>query len=305
MGAIRHVASSRVLPLAADQLVGREKIADLRVDNPKVSAQHARIRYRDGCWQVLDLGSRNGTYLYDRRLDAGEPTTLKRGAEIAFGDPNDVWTLDDDGPATAVVVPEDGSSPVAAVDGKLAVGDERKVVLERQREGRWVLEKPDGDVDSVHDYQLITSGGKRYRFRTDAKVDETKEDRPQPPKIDEVQIRFTVSRDEEHVDVALGHAGGVIELPASNHYYLLLVLARQRLDDREQEGLQERDQGWMYAHDLGKKLGMSPEHLNVTVFRVRKALERSGVVEAARIVERRRTTGQLRIGTDKFIIRTG
>lgn len=302
MGAIRHVASDKLVPLAADQLVGRERIADLRLENPKVSAQHARIRYRNASWEVLDLGSRNGTYLFDRRLSAGERAPMKRGAEVAFGDATDVWTLVDDGPPTAVAVPEDGSSPVAAVNGKMELGDGAQLVVERSPEGRWMVEKGD-EVDSVHDQQLITSEGKRYRFRSDAVVDETRQDKPPPPTIDQVQIRFTVSRDEEHVDLALAHAGGVIELPHSNHYYLLLVLARQREEDRSQPELNERDQGWMYAHDLAKNLGMSAEHLNVTVFRVRKAFERSGVQEGARIIERRRTTGQLRIGSQQFLIR--
>jgi len=34
-----------------------------------VSALHAELSYEDGAWRLADLGSRNGTYVNDRRLE--------------------------------------------------------------------------------------------------------------------------------------------------------------------------------------------------------------------------------------------
>ena len=49
-----------------------------------VSAHHAELLYRDGAWRLADLGSRNGTYLNDRRLDA--PAGLGAGDVIGLGE---------------------------------------------------------------------------------------------------------------------------------------------------------------------------------------------------------------------------
>ena len=49
-----------------------------------VSALHAELRYEDGAWRLADLGSRNGTYVNDRRLDA--PAVLGPGDVIGLGE---------------------------------------------------------------------------------------------------------------------------------------------------------------------------------------------------------------------------
>jgi len=49
-----------------------------------VSALHAELRYEDGAWRLADLGSRNGTYVNDRRLDA--PVVLGPGDVIGLGE---------------------------------------------------------------------------------------------------------------------------------------------------------------------------------------------------------------------------
>ena len=57
----------------------------IRSDDRTVSRQHARIDYlnRPSGFVVTDLGSRNGVYVNDRRIDA--PTLLQPGDRIAFG----------------------------------------------------------------------------------------------------------------------------------------------------------------------------------------------------------------------------
>ncbi|HEY3280117.1 MAG TPA: FHA domain-containing protein [Gemmatimonadales bacterium] len=51
-----------------------------------VSGRHAEIRYEGTSWAVVDLGSRNGTYLNGRRLAATTPTPLKTGDLIRLGE---------------------------------------------------------------------------------------------------------------------------------------------------------------------------------------------------------------------------
>ena len=51
-----------------------------------VSTRHAEIRWEGDRWLLTDLGSRNGTYLNGRRLDASSPAGLKAGDVIRLGD---------------------------------------------------------------------------------------------------------------------------------------------------------------------------------------------------------------------------
>ena len=65
-------------------VVGRDDDAALRVDEPLVSRQHARLEPRDGGWWVVDLGSTNYTrvngdvVLRERELEDGDELQFAR-----------------------------------------------------------------------------------------------------------------------------------------------------------------------------------------------------------------------------------
>lgn len=66
--------------------VGREVGVELRFDpdqDLEVSARHANITCQNSAWQIHDLGSRNGTFLNDRRITGS--ATLRDGNRIGFG----------------------------------------------------------------------------------------------------------------------------------------------------------------------------------------------------------------------------
>lgn len=44
-------------------LLGRHDDCDIRVQESFVSRQHAHIKWRDGQWYLIDLDSRNGTFI--------------------------------------------------------------------------------------------------------------------------------------------------------------------------------------------------------------------------------------------------
>lgn len=67
-------------------LVGRAEGAQLRLDPDQdlhVSAQHARLLRRSDAWWVVDLGSRNGTWLNGQRVE--EPVPLHPGMRVRLG----------------------------------------------------------------------------------------------------------------------------------------------------------------------------------------------------------------------------
>jgi DNA-binding winged helix-turn-helix (wHTH) protein len=74
----------RDYPLAeGDNLLGRDEDCVVALPSGKVSRRHARIRLTKGEALLEDLGSKNGTYVGDRRVEA--PTALADGDEIRLG----------------------------------------------------------------------------------------------------------------------------------------------------------------------------------------------------------------------------
>ncbi|MBX3061238.1 MAG: FHA domain-containing protein [Anaerolineae bacterium] len=66
-------------------LIGRYAPANLVIASPRISRQHARIvRTAVGVYELLDLGSQNGTFVNGRQLDH-HPHALQDGDEIVLG----------------------------------------------------------------------------------------------------------------------------------------------------------------------------------------------------------------------------
>jgi hypothetical protein len=76
-------AKPRAMYLATNTVVGRGAECDLRLDDTFVSQEHARIFAKDGSWYVEDLGSTNGTYLDQQRVQG--PLLVGPGQPIRIG----------------------------------------------------------------------------------------------------------------------------------------------------------------------------------------------------------------------------
>lgn len=55
--------AARQYELLAETHIGRASDNDIVLVDDCVSGRHARIGFRDGCWWLQDLSSRNGTFL--------------------------------------------------------------------------------------------------------------------------------------------------------------------------------------------------------------------------------------------------
>jgi len=75
---------SRTITLReGDNIIGRDEGAAVRVDSSNVSRQHARIRVSGATATIEDLGSKNGTFVGEGRVES--PRLLEDGDEIRVG----------------------------------------------------------------------------------------------------------------------------------------------------------------------------------------------------------------------------
>ncbi|GAA4217851.1 FHA domain-containing protein [Actinocatenispora rupis] len=81
--AVRGPSVGTRYPVAADTVtIGRNPGSDIRLDHVTVSRRHAEVHRTGGRFSVADLGSLNGTYVNQERV---ESATLEDGDELQIG----------------------------------------------------------------------------------------------------------------------------------------------------------------------------------------------------------------------------
>jgi hypothetical protein len=74
---------TRISLTGAPVLIGRAGDSTLVLTDDYASTRHARISLQDGRWVAEDLGSTNGTYLGQRKLDG--PVPMDMGVPLRIG----------------------------------------------------------------------------------------------------------------------------------------------------------------------------------------------------------------------------
>lgn len=78
--------------------IGRRSGNEIVIPDPYVSGNHATIMIEGDTASITDIGSANGTYINDARLEAGESATLSEGDTIRFArvDLRFEWVVQDE-----------------------------------------------------------------------------------------------------------------------------------------------------------------------------------------------------------------
>jgi pSer/pThr/pTyr-binding forkhead associated (FHA) protein len=66
-------------------LAGRDPSCRLVTEDPSVSRRHAELILEGGTLYLRDLGSSNGTFIGENKLNPNEPVELHPGDEIVMG----------------------------------------------------------------------------------------------------------------------------------------------------------------------------------------------------------------------------
>ncbi len=284
-------------PIEPRLLVGRSKGCALRLQGTYVSSTHATIAWTGHRWEIRDLGSRNGTFVDGVRLKGGLSVPLHSGTRVAFGDPEAPWEVVDDAPPAVMAT--------HVVSGEIRAGEADLLVLP-SAEGpevcvyddgtSWRFERGDGQGEVIADGAVVGTSQGAWRIQLPVIMDGT-------PLLKSslslalAEFRFEVSQNEERVDITIVGNGTVVRVPPREHAYVLLTLARARLQDAH---LGPGLRGWRDRDQLERMLVLDSRALNMAIYRARQQLSGLGLANAAGVVEVRHR--QRRLGTDRVSI---
>ena len=304
MSTLRHLASDRIERLSGEHSIGRSRSNRLVLADRRASSRHAMLRWIDGAWQVADLGSHNGTFVDGRKLEPGERVVITAGTRVSFGCPDEPWTLEADVAPVLHALGDDGTLVEASEDLLTLPDAEHPTHLVYvDTNGLWVVETEDGIVPLPRG-EPLESGGILWTVAlpcTDGLTTTTTAAHTRPLELGLASMTFQVSRDEENVRILLSEGPQSLELPHRAYHYLLLTLARARLEDA---ALAPAERGWRYRDDLSRGLRIPSEQFNVTIYRARQGFQRLGIAGAQGLIERRRGSGQIRLGPARLQVST-
>jgi pSer/pThr/pTyr-binding forkhead associated (FHA) protein len=292
MGILERTEYRQRFSLGSRCLLGRHPACDVKLEDARVSGEHASLHWRGEGWELRDLGSRNGTFLEGRKLASGERVALEAGQSFLLGPGGTRFQLVDPGPP-AVRARRVATQELRELSGSLLLlpDDEAPLAsLFQDGSGRWMLEF-NHEQRHVTDQERLRLGDQEWVLELPTVSTETLEG--ERPNLDVVHLKIGISRDEEYVVVTVVHGNEHKVLAPRSYHYLLATLARLRLKDH---GRPEPEQGWVDRDTLCRMLATDDNKLNVDIHRVRRQLSTLGLQDAAHVVERRPGTGLVRLG---------
>jgi pSer/pThr/pTyr-binding forkhead associated (FHA) protein len=171
---LKKVSGGTEIPLTGDLTVGRSAESGLKLVEGSPSRRHAQLTLADGALFVEDLGSTNGTFVNDKRLEANTRVKLRSNDRVRFDVEQYLLRIESDEPPSEQTIQRlnDADQVVDAGARRLPAGwvePERKggnetrymtpeqVREERKRVGSsGALERAMSNVDAP---QLVVLGG--------------------------------------------------------------------------------------------------------------------------------------------------
>jgi hypothetical protein len=262
----------------------------------KASRIHATIRWNGENW-TLKNSSTNGTFINGKRLQRHAEQTIKVGQKICFADADSpVWRVINIDPPKCLLVPQTSDAQLIVLEDMLILPDESapEITLYRAAEGHWVCET-DSNLTMLKNNDKVGTRTQIWQFIEPLCCAEThKEATGTAVTTAQIELLINVSQNEEHVRVTISAQQKDINLGERNYHYLLLLLARQRLEDQA-ANVPVLEQGWMAREQLANMQGLCDVYFNIQLSRLRKQVDKSqppGLLLPP-LIEKRR--GQIRL----------
>jgi len=293
--------------LLGEHLFGRQVgESNTVLSNPNISRKHAWIVWGLEGWFLQD-SSTNGTFVNEARVYPGTKVKLKSNDLIRFGGgDSDGWVLMDVQPPQTMLIAITDGLPDIVLEDIVALPSEvnPEVTIYVTPDGKWVCESQSG-VSYLKNGDRVGIKDAVWRFVESTPEVETLTVADGPRiLVSSIQTIFHVSQNEEHVSLKLVVNDQEIDLKQRTHHYLMLILARKRMEDQD-EGFQVEEQGWIGKSDLGRLLGLNETHINIQIYRFRKQMIKAlpSNIDLPKIIETRR--GEMRFAAEFIKISGG
>jgi hypothetical protein len=289
--------------------IGRYKFnVDTFIDSPGVSRHHAIIELANNKWLIRDV-STNGIWLNDNKIDKNLPYQLSQNDKIDFASPGQnsyvVGSLNNE---CQYLVSQSNSQNVIEITDQLILPNESDasyIIYFDKLLNYWFLEDlNNNDKQALYDGGLVSLYNEQWLFYSANTAAVTKHIECKR-KVQSCSLIINVSQDEESTQLSVKANDHTIDLGTRTHHYLVLLLARTRIEDKN-ANLESTQQGWMYRDDLVKALGIQTNHMNIMVHRIRKQLseiEHDGMDELNYLIET--DNGKVRLNCQEITIIKG
>ena len=303
MAQLIHSTQHQILYLHNNHTLGRDTCTNITALNaPAASRNHAIIAWDGAHWKIKDI-SKNGTFVNHLPIKTGCFHTLHLQDHIQFGDLSaDTWEVADLAPPTTCLAPLVNGLPVIELfDIEIINTGNTELMIYLDERGQWQCDDGQSPMP-LADGDRVGANGQFWAF-LDTRAATATQTFEAARSADDVIFHFSASSNEEHVSLKIDMNNTTVDLGERNHHYLLLLLAKQRLEDTR-KGLPDHDQGWVNKDVLCHMMGMIEQHINIQIHRFRKQV--AAVMPQSplqQIIERR--PGELRIAHRQLTIKGG
>ncbi|MBD3672173.1 MAG: FHA domain-containing protein [Planctomycetaceae bacterium] len=142
-------ANVKSVVLHSDAIIGRSTECNLRLVSGQISRKHCQLIVRDDQVAVIDLGSSNGTYLNETRLNPKTETTVNPGDKISIG--SVTFLVDYDDPSEMTHIRKSESPPT---ESTTEIGLKSPVAQESENAFDSIEDDSQAEVDEISDEEL-------------------------------------------------------------------------------------------------------------------------------------------------------
>ena len=308
MGKVYSTLTGQSHFLHAVHVIGRNKSSDTFIEDKRVSMVHATLRWQSEDW-VIHCHGRNGLKLNGQQLSSSTMSKLSAGDLLEFCDEaSGHWVVDSVDPPCKLLVPLDGvTEDVVHLedDFEFLGGGTNPLYLSHSTDDQWVLIQ--GNTERiVSDKQVVEDNqGRIWRFHHPDVFDQTLDHSSQVLEAGQfpyIKMEFLVSQDEEHVRIIIHVQGKMLDLGERVYHYMLLILARKKLQDANGGPLDDF-QGRLSVESLIAMMKVDHNYINQMVFRAKKSITAAYGDPAFSTKVLQRELGGLVLGVDEIVIK--
>lgn len=278
MAKLRNISIGKNHYLKPNHIFGRSTSnTDTTIDDKRVSQIHATIRFEGHNWSLIDH-SRNGTRVNNKRVNSKTGIRIKKNDRIDFlNDDSAPWILEDDSPPTTFLqATGDECDDITLVDVPVQLNKTNpEALIYSINESEWIA-SVDGDEKILRNGSLLVlNKNKSWQLNIHKSVLCTIDMDAENKKISKNStFEFCISADEEHTKLKIIYQNISLDLGERIHHYILLTLARKKIEDYQQ-GIANESQGWLEIDKLLLMLGVDCYYLNTQIYRIKKQIEKS------------------------------